>query len=145
MSTEKRDSLWRRLRQKAIYVASDRLFVIGVLAVVMLISLCLRLVDVGYPCTGSCRGVRSHTLIFDENYYVNAARVIDGINPPKGAPYHGAPRGDDPNAEHPQLAKLVIAGGIRLFGDGPWGWRVGSVLFGLIAMVALYGLVRASG
>ncbi|HEY7933699.1 MAG TPA: glycosyltransferase family 39 protein, partial [Solirubrobacteraceae bacterium] len=116
-----------------------------VLSLVLALSLCLRLLELDQPCSTPCKLSSPHALIFDENYYVNAARVIDGINPPKGAPYHGAPRGDDPNAEHPQLAKLVIAGGIRLFGDGPWGWRVGSVLFGLIAMVALYGLVRASG
>src|SRR5262249_54021839 len=46
---------------------------------------------------------------------------------------------------HPQLAKVIIAGGIELFGDNPLGWRIGSVLFGLIALAALYGLVRAAG
>jgi dolichyl-phosphate-mannose-protein mannosyltransferase len=76
---------------------------------------------------------------------VNAARVIAHINPPNGSPYHNAPLGKDPNAEHPQLAKLVIAGGIKVFGDNQWGWRLGSVLFGLIAIVAMYALVRAAG
>ena len=41
------------------------------------------------------------------------------INPPDGASYHNAPLGKDPNAEHPQLAKLVIAGGIKVFGGQP--------------------------
>ncbi len=49
------------------------------------------------------------------------------------------------NAEHPQLAKLIIAAGIELFGDNPWGWRLGSVIFGLIAILAMYALVRAAG
>ena len=62
-----------------------------------------------------------------------------------GQTYRGSPKGDDPNAEHPQLAKLIIAGTIELFGDNPVGWRIGSVLFGMIALIALYALVRAAG
>jgi dolichyl-phosphate-mannose--protein O-mannosyl transferase len=115
------------------------------LCAILVLSLYARVLDLGQPCSAPCKASSSHTLIFDESYYVNAARVIDGIEPPAGAPYHGAPKGEDPNAEHPQLAKLAIAGGIELFGDNPRGWRIGSVLFGLIAMVALYVLVQAAG
>ncbi len=70
--------------------------------------------------------------------------MIVGIRPPAGSPYHAAPLHNDPNAEHPQLAKLIIAGGIELLGDNPWGWRIGSVIFGSIAILALYALVRAA-
>ncbi len=115
------------------------------LCAILVLSLYARVLDLGQPCTPPCKASSSHTLIFDESYYVNAARVIDGIEPPVGVPYHGAPKHEDPNAEHPQLAKLAIAGGIELFGDNPRGWRIGSVLFGLIAMVALYLLVQAAG
>jgi predicted membrane-bound dolichyl-phosphate-mannose-protein mannosyltransferase len=115
------------------------------LCLILVFSLYARVLDLGQPCTSPCKDSSNHTLIFDESYYVNAARVIDGIEPPVGSPYHGAPKYEDPNAEHPQLAKLVIAGGIELFGDNPRGWRIGSVLFGLIAMVALYVLVQAAG
>jgi dolichyl-phosphate-mannose--protein O-mannosyl transferase len=115
------------------------------LALILVLSLGARLVDLNQPCANPCSTPGSHTLIFDEDYYVNAARVIDHINPPVGAPYHNAPFGDDPNAEHPQLAKLIIAAGIKLFGDGPFGWRIGSIIFALIALAALYALVRAAG
>jgi dolichyl-phosphate-mannose--protein O-mannosyl transferase len=115
------------------------------LCAILVLSLYARVLHLGQPCTAPCRATSSHTLIFDESYYVNAARVIDGIEPPVGVPYHGAPKGKDPNAEHPQLAKLAIAGGIELFGDNPRGWRIGSVLFGLIAMIALFVLVQAAG
>ena len=101
--------------------------------------------DLGAPCASPCTRASQHTLIFDESYYVNAARVIDRIKPPPSATYHDAPLGKDPNAEHPQLAKLIMAGGIELLGDGPWGWRLGSVLFGLGGLVAMYALARAAG
>jgi dolichyl-phosphate-mannose-protein mannosyltransferase len=115
------------------------------LCLILVASLALRVIDLKQPCTSPCATPASHTLIFDEAYYVNAARVIDHINPPPGSNYHNAPLGKDPNAEHPQLAKLIIAAGIKLFGDNPTGWRIGSVLFGLIALAALYALVRAAG
>ncbi|MHB1468315.1 MAG: phospholipid carrier-dependent glycosyltransferase [Solirubrobacteraceae bacterium] len=97
------------------------------------------------PCKAESKAVSSYTLIFDESYYVNAARVIDGIEPPAGCPYHGDPKGNDPNAEHPQLAKLAIAAGIEAFGDNPLGWRIGSIVFAAIAVLALYALVVAAG
>ena len=51
----------------------------------------------------------------------------------------------DPNSEHPQLAKLIIAGGIELFGDGPFAWRLPSVLLGTVAILGMFALVRAAG
>ena len=115
------------------------------LCVILTLSFALRVYSIEQPCQSPCKTPASHTLIFDEAYYVNAARIIDHIEPPPGADYHGAPFGKDPNAEHPQLAKLIIAGTIKLFGDNPIGWRIGSVLFGLLALIALYTLVRAAG
>ena len=84
-------------------------------------------------------------LVFDEAYYVNAARVIAGIAGRPGAHYAGSPLGDDPNSEHPQLAKLVMAGSIELFGDGPFAWRLGSIVLGSVAILGMYVLVRAAG
>jgi dolichyl-phosphate-mannose--protein O-mannosyl transferase len=115
------------------------------LALIVAVSAGLRMYDLDAPCSQPCTRTSDHTLIFDESYYVNAARVIDHIRPPAHAPYSDAPFGKDPNAEHPQLAKLVIAGGIDLFGDGAWGWRIGSIVFGLIAIAAMYSLARAAG
>jgi dolichyl-phosphate-mannose-protein mannosyltransferase len=114
------------------------------LALIVLYSLGARIFYLGVPCTTPCNRDSAHQLIFDEEYYVDAARVIDGIHPPAGLPYATAPLGKDPNAEHPQLAKLIIAGTIKLFGDNQWGWRIGSVIFGLIAILALYALVRGA-
>jgi Dolichyl-phosphate-mannose-protein mannosyltransferase len=115
------------------------------LCLLLAFSVAAKAIDISQPCSGSCTSHSKHTLIFDEAYYVNAARVIDGIEPPVGDPYHGAPKGDDPNAEHPQLAKLVIAAGIDVFGDNPLGWRIGSIIFAVVALLALYALVTAAG
>ena len=109
------------------------------------ISLGARAAWLGAPCHSPCRTASDHILIFDERYYVNAARVIAGIRPPLGSPYADSPLGVDPNAEHPQLAKLVIAGSIELFGDGPLAWRLGSVLAGTLAIIGIYALALAAG
>ncbi len=115
------------------------------LCLLLAFSIAAKSIDISQPCEAPCAAKSKHTLIFDESYYVNAARVIDHIEPPAGLPYHGAPLGRDPNAEHPQLAKLAIAAGIEVFGDNPRGWRIGSILFAAIALLALYALVRACG
>jgi predicted membrane-bound dolichyl-phosphate-mannose-protein mannosyltransferase len=115
------------------------------LAVVCVISLAARGAWLGQPCHSPCRTPADRVLIFDERYYVNAARVIAGIYPPLGSPYANTPLGVDPNSEHPQLAKLVIAGSIELFGDGPLAWRLGSLVAGTLAILGMFALVRAAG
>lgn len=116
-----------------------------VLALTCAFSTAFRLAWLPEPCRQRCTSAGQHVLIFDEVYYVNAARVIAGIRPPAGANYADAPLGDDPNGEHPQLAKLVMAGSIELLGDNPWGWRIPSVLLGTVALLGMFALVRAIG
>jgi predicted membrane-bound dolichyl-phosphate-mannose-protein mannosyltransferase len=117
---------------------------IALLAVVSVLSLLARAAWLSDPCANPCRGPAAHSLIFDELYYVNAARRIDGLPVPPKQPYAGDPAGQDPNSEHPQFAKLVIAGAIELFGDGPFAWRIGSLLFGSLAILGMYALARAA-
>ncbi|RGP41036.1 putative dolichyl-phosphate-mannose--protein mannosyltransferase [Altererythrobacter insulae] len=60
---------------------------------------------------------------FDEVHYLPAAReILSG--------------GDYINREHPLLGKTIMAAGISVFGDNPWGWRVFSLLAGVITLVA---------
>jgi len=122
-----------------------RSLALWLLCALVLVSLAARLAWLAEPCRSPCRAPTDHILVFDEAYYVNAARVIAGIHPPAGAPYANAPLGTDPNSEHPPLAKLLIAGGIELFGDGPFAWRLPSVLLGTVAILGMFFLVRAAG
>jgi len=118
---------------------------IALLVVVSVLSLCARAAWLSDPCAKPCKGPAAHSLIFDEVYYVNAARRIDGLAVPSKQPYAGDPAGQDPNSEHPQLAKLVIAGAIDIFGDGPFAWRIGSLLFGSMAILGMFALALAAG
>ena len=65
---------------------------------------------------------------FDEVHYVPAARQM--LEPVMPTPML--------NPMHPPLAKQLMALSIRTFGDGPLGWRYPGVLFGSLAMVAMY-------
>jgi len=124
--------------------ASTRAPIVG-LILVSLLSLGARSLMLDEPCQSPCTTANEHTMIFDEAYYVNAARVIAGIHPPQGDHYDSSPLGTDPNAEHPQGAKLIVAASIELFGDGPFAWRLGSLIFGSIAILGMFALVRSAG
>jgi len=124
--------------------ASSRAPIIG-LILVSLLSLGARAYKLDEPCQSPCTTANEHTLIFDEAYYVNAARVIVGIHPPQGDHYSASPLGTDPNAEHPQGAKLIVAAAIELFGDGPFAWRLPSLIFGSLALLGMFVLVRSAG
>jgi predicted membrane-bound dolichyl-phosphate-mannose-protein mannosyltransferase len=108
----------------------------NVLGVVLLAAIAVRVIWLWAP---------QGQLIFDEAYYVNAARVLLSYDVPAGASYADAALGVDPNAEHPPLGKVLIAASILIFGDSGVGWRLPSVIASLVALAALYGIVRAAG
>ncbi len=60
---------------------------------------------------------------FDEVHYLPAARAVLDLQWAL-------------NVEHPPLAKQIIAAGIAIFGDGPFGWRIMSVIFGTLTLFA---------
>lgn len=104
------------------------------LLLVLLATLLTRVFKLGEP---------DRSLVFDEAYYVNAARRILGWAVPEDEPYAESPAGLDPNTEHPPLGKLLLAGSMRLFGDDPLGSRLPSIVAGLVVVVAVY-LLAAS-
>ena len=69
-----------------------------------------------------------HQLVFDETHYVPAARKLAALAAPT-------------NIEHPLLGKTIIAAGIALFGDAPFGWRIASSLAATAVVVAAASLL----
>jgi 4-amino-4-deoxy-L-arabinose transferase-like glycosyltransferase len=65
-------------------------------------------------------------MIYDEPYYVPAARAL----------LSGTPSNLNPEA--PPMGKLMIAAGIRLFGDTPFGWRFFGVVCGALTVLGVY-------
>jgi dolichyl-phosphate-mannose--protein O-mannosyl transferase len=78
-------------------------------------------------------------ITFDEVHYVPAAKQL--LEPGAHQPLL--------NPMHPPLAKSFMALSIKAFGDKPLGWRYPSVVFGALAIVAMYlcglALFRSQG
>jgi dolichyl-phosphate-mannose-protein mannosyltransferase len=105
-----------------------------VLALLVLGAGAIRSLSLDYPAA---------PLVFDEVFYVNAARLLAGL--PAGSPYDALPTGVDPNVEHPALGKLLMALTIRVFGDGPLAWRLPSLVAGLLAPPLTFAIARRYG
>jgi len=133
-----RADLRRRLTRKL----GDPRVPLILLVFVCVLGVAARSYRLGTPASGGL----GQGYVFDERYYVPAARVIAGRPTQLGDVYTGtAPAGADPNGEHPQLGKLFIAGGLILLGDNATGWRVSAVVFGTAALFLLFWLVRCAG
>lgn len=91
-----------------------------VAALVAVVTLATRLPLLGYP----------KVLVFDEIFY--APDALDLLQ-------WGAERG---RAVHPPGGKWLIAGGIRLFGFTPFGWRFASLVAGVLVAALTADLVR---
>jgi dolichyl-phosphate-mannose-protein mannosyltransferase len=75
--------------------------------------------------------------ILDEVYYYGS---VQGSN--SGDANSILNNQTDDRPEHPPLAKLFIAGGIKLLGDNPIGWRTPSIIFGSVGIVLFYFICR---
>ncbi len=100
---------------------------------ILLAALVLRALWLNVPGRG---------LIFDESFYVNAARVILGW--PVSAHYIDSPAGLDPNTEHPPLGKLLMVASMAVFGDNGMGWRLPSLIAGMVALIVVYKIVQTT-
>jgi dolichyl-phosphate-mannose--protein O-mannosyl transferase len=83
-------------------------------------GIAIRAYDLGYP----------ETLVFDEHHFVKNARN------------YMAARSDW--NDHPPLGKLLIALGMRVEGDDPFGWRLAALVFGIALILLAYLLGAAA-
>lgn len=84
------------------------------------LSLVLLLVGIGRPAT----------MFFDEGYFVPEARaLIQGV--PNPAPYVSS-------LAKPPMGKILMAMGIKIAGDNPFGWRFAGAVCGAFTVVAVY-------
>jgi dolichyl-phosphate-mannose--protein O-mannosyl transferase len=67
--------------------------------------------------------------LLDESQYVGSANALLAHTP-------------NTNPEAPPLGKLLIAVGIKSFGNNPLGWRIMSVVFGAFTLAGLFLWVR---
>lgn len=64
---------------------------------------------------------------FDEFHYIPSAKQFLQLK-------------ENQNWEHPPLGKIIMAGGIAVWGDRPIGWRFMSTVFGALTLVGMYFL-----
>lgn len=106
-----------------------------------LLAALLRLSELGWP----------RSLVFDEVFYVRGAYSLTVLG------YEGNWTGDDAEfaqgnlsgleAEgdfvvHPMVGKLLIAAGIEMFGNNPFGWRFAGALLGTVMCVMIAFIAR---
>lgn len=65
------------------------------------------------------------TFYFDEPQYVLSARGLLSSGP-------------NPNPEAPPMGKLLVAVGVKMFGDNPLGWRIMSAVFGTLTLLGIF-------
>ena len=103
-------------------------------ALILLVSTALRLWQLSAPAE----------MMFDEIYYAKDGKaIVDGRVGTDGQ-YRWA-AGDEVSWPHPEMGKLAIAGGILLFGDRSFGWRLPAVVAGVALLACVYPLGRRLG
>ncbi len=114
----------RPARQVTPPLPTDRVLSWVLTAVLGVATFLSRLWDLSYP----------GDLLFDEAYYPpEANEVLEwGYEYNRGYTF----------IVHPPLGKLLIAGGIKLFGYDSFGWRFPSLVAGTVAVVVLTRLAR---
>ena len=94
--------------------------------ILMLLIFSIRLAIVNSPKPILGERYYDTGFVFDESYYVKAARKML--------------IGEPANDEHPPLSKAFIMLGITLFGDKPLGWRIFPIIASSISIVLVYGI-----
>ncbi len=73
-------------------------------------------------------------LVFDETYYAKDACIFLSFLPEEC----GLTGTSEQSYVHPPLGKWLIAGGIKLFGNNSFGWRISALVFGVGLVLLVY-------
>jgi len=96
---------------------------LAALALTLIVFL-MRLAIVYYPGPEAGERYYETGFVFDESYYVKAARKMLA--------------GEAFNNEHPPLSKVFIMLGISMFGDNPFGWRIFPIIASSMSITLIY-------
>lgn len=109
----------------AMITERSRLLKVSTLISIITFGALLRFVNLGRPSE----------LVFDEVYYVDGAQdyLKYGVEVEKGAGQF---------IVHPPVGKWMIAIGIKLFGDTPFGWRFTAALIGTCSIALIFFVAR---
>jgi dolichyl-phosphate-mannose-protein mannosyltransferase len=101
------------------------------LGCILVFSLCARLYRLSEP----------KTYVFDEVYHAITSKLINR-NDPRAYEWWNEPV--EPNTAvdwlHPPYAKYTQALGMKIFGENSFGWRISSVIFGVLVIAATAAL-----
>lgn len=78
---------------------------------------------------------RPDSMVFDEVYYVDGARdfLASGVELDNAKPEF---------VVHPPVGKWMIAAGIKVLGDNPFGWRASAALIGTLSVFLVFLIAR---
>jgi predicted membrane-bound dolichyl-phosphate-mannose-protein mannosyltransferase len=79
---------------------------------------------------------------FDEIYHAFTARIILHNDPKAWEWWNPHPEGFAYEWTHPPLSKLMMVGGMLVFGENSFGWRVPQAIFGALSVFVLYLLTK---
>ncbi len=96
--------------------------------IILLFALVFRLLRLGTP----------PVYHFDEVYHAFTAQEMLKGNVKAWEWWNESPKGVAYEWTHPPLSKHFMVLGMQILGDGPWGWRIPSVLFGIANIYLVY-------
>jgi dolichyl-phosphate-mannose-protein mannosyltransferase len=107
---------------------NGRVLLVGIL----IFALLTRLINLSFP----------QNEYFDEVYHAFTAKVLLHQDPKGWEWWNPNPEGFAYEWTHPPLAKEAMIGGMLLFGDGSFGWRIPAVISGVGCVLLLFLITK---
>ncbi|MCL4382870.1 glycosyltransferase family 39 protein [Patescibacteria group bacterium] len=79
---------------------------------------------------------------FDEVYHAFTAKRVLAGDPKAWEWWNTPPEGFAYEWTHPPFAKLAMAGGMKIFGENAFGWRIPGALLGVLSVYLVYLIAK---